>query len=114
MLLGVSDQARYRDVCIDLRAGDVAVIYTDGLTEARAGEELFGLERVKEILDRHAHERSSRILAALVNHARGFADRPLDDLTVLVLKQLADPLPAPSSIDEFSTKVSRMAADTRG
>ena len=91
ILLGVSDGAHYPDVSIDLGAGDVVVLYTDGLTEARAGSEMFGPERVREILDRHAHERASRILAALVGGVRAFADRPEDDLTVLVLKQLADP-----------------------
>jgi serine phosphatase RsbU (regulator of sigma subunit) len=49
---------------------------------------------VREILERHAHERASRILDALVTRVRAFADSPLDDLTVLVLKQLANPPPA--------------------
>ncbi len=93
MLLGVSEEARYRDTCVDLKSGDVTLIYTDGLTEARLGEELFGIDRVREVLDRHAHERAGRILEALVASVRAFADRPLDDLTVVVLKQLADPPP---------------------
>jgi sigma-B regulation protein RsbU (phosphoserine phosphatase) len=114
MLLGVSDQARYRDVCVELRAGDLAVFYTDGLTEARAGEEMFGLERVCEVLDRHAHERAARILAALVAGVRAFVDRPLDDLTVLVLKQLADPLPAVSEAGEIPLKSTRRPAENRG
>jgi len=114
ILLGVSDQARYRDRCVDLRAGDVAVIYTDGLSEARSGEELFGPDGIREVLDRHAHERAGRILEALVARVRGFAGRPLDDLTVLVLKQLADPLPVGSRPVENPLKFALLPADDRG
>ena len=93
MLLGVSGQARYDDVCIELREGDLVLIHTDGLTEAQSGTDLFGIERVREVVARHAHERPGRIVQALIGAVRAFSDRPLDDLTVLVLKQLADPIP---------------------
>jgi len=111
MLLGVSDQAHYRDATIELRSGDLTLIYTDGLTEAQAGDELFGLDRVREVLDRHAHERAGRIVQALQAAVRGFSDRPLDDLTVLVLKQLADPLPATRGQGEIALKRLSLAAD---
>ena len=91
VLLGVHADAVYRDAWRDLGRGDVAVVYTDGLTEAQRGGELFGVERVQEVLDAHAGRRASEILAALIAAVRGFADRPLDDLTVVVLKQLTDP-----------------------
>ena len=35
-------------------------LYTDGLTEARAGKELFGEERVFELLARFADRRRAR------------------------------------------------------
>lgn len=91
VLLGVRADAVYRDAWRDLGRGDVAVVYTDGLTEAQRGDELFGVERVQDVLDAHAGRRASEILAALITAVRGFADRPLDDLTVVVLKQLTDP-----------------------
>jgi serine phosphatase RsbU (regulator of sigma subunit) len=111
MLLGVSEQAQYRDTCLDLQAGDVVLIYTDGLTEARLGEDLFGIDRVREVLDRHAHERAGRILEALVASVRAFADRPLDDLTVVVLKQLADARPAARGVGQVPLKPAAPAAD---
>ena len=95
LLLGVRSDSHYPDCLVELRAGDVLVIYTDGLTEARRGEEMFGPERVHKVLDRIAHRRAVDILGALVDAVRGFADGPLDDLTVVVLKQLADPAMAP-------------------
>lgn len=114
MLLGVSGRACYQDVRVGLRAGDVALIHTDGLTEAQRGDELFGSERVRQVLDRHAHERAGRIVEALIGAVRAFSDRPLDDLTVLVLKQLADPMPAPAGAVQEPLKANRGPAETRG
>ena len=97
LLLGVSHQARYADALVQLRAGDVAVLHTDGLTEARRGDELFGLERVWPVLEANAHRRSRDVLEALLAAVKAFAEPPLDDLTILVLKQLAAPAPVPQS-----------------
>jgi serine phosphatase RsbU (regulator of sigma subunit) len=88
VLLGVSAAADYRSASTQLGAGDLVVVYTDGLTEAQRGEELFGVERVRALVDRHAARRSADILRALVQAVRDWADRPLDDLTVVVMKQL--------------------------
>ncbi len=94
VLLGVSPEAAYPDVCVEMGAGDVAVLYTDGLTEARRGDELFGVERVREVLGRQSRRRAADIVDALLAAVRAWADPPLDDLTVVVLKQLTDPVRA--------------------
>jgi sigma-B regulation protein RsbU (phosphoserine phosphatase) len=97
-VLGVSRQATYPDRRVELRAGDLVLIYTDGLTEARQGQTQFGIERVREVVEAHAHRRAAQILEALIEAVREFAEPPLDDLTVVVLKQLTDPVrsrPAP-------------------
>jgi serine phosphatase RsbU (regulator of sigma subunit) len=91
ILLGVRPDAHYPDARVDLQMGDVMLLHTDGLTEARCGQELFGAERVRALVDRTAHRRAADILDALIQEVRAFTDRPLDDLTVVVLKQLADP-----------------------
>jgi serine phosphatase RsbU (regulator of sigma subunit) len=103
VLLGVDPDADYPEARVDLAAGDLVLIYTDGLTEARRGDDLFGVERLREIVDRHAHRRAADVIEALVRAARGWADHPLDDLTVVVLKQLADPPAAPSRIHRLRT-----------
>ncbi len=108
-VLGVSPQASYPDRRIELRAGDVVLIYTDGLTEARRGQTLFGIERVRDLLEVHAHRRAAQILEALLNAVGEFAEPPLDDLTVVVLKQLADPVRARAP---GTLKFRRAAADT--
>ncbi|HYM81493.1 MAG TPA: SpoIIE family protein phosphatase [Candidatus Limnocylindria bacterium] len=113
-LLGVSADSRYPDASVELRSGDVAVLYTDGLTEARRGEELFGTEGLRAVLEQHAHRRAAHILEATLDAVRRFADRPLDDLTVLVLKQLADPPAAALAAERTPLKWRLASADTRG
>lgn len=93
--LGVRDGARYPEVEVEMEAGDVAVLHTDGLTEARRGDEMFGVDRVARVIAANAHRRARDILDALLAEVRAFAGAPLDDLTVLVLKQLADPRRGP-------------------
>ncbi len=89
LLLGVQEGSSYPVGTIELEPGDVLVVYTDGLTEATRAGELFGDEQVWCLLDQHAHRRAADIVEELMRGVRAWADVPLDDLTVVVLKQLA-------------------------
>ena len=91
VLLGVTPQALYADACVELGPGDVIVIYTDGLSEARRGDELFGTRRLREVVDAHAGATAAELMRALLDAAQAFTDQPLDDVTVVVLKQIATP-----------------------
>ena len=114
VLLGVTPQATYEDACVELGPGDVIVLYTDGLSEARRGDDLFGTRRLREVVDAHAGRGAPDIMRELLSAAQAFADQPLDDVTVVVLKQLARPGgrrrggPDPSQI---ALKFERAAAD---
>ena len=115
LLLGVRPNSHYPDARVELGAGDLALIHTDGLTEARRGDELFGVERVRRIVDRNAHRRAVDILQALLRSVRAFSDGPLDDLTVVVLKQLADPARSPSRpASPIGLKLATQSADGLG
>jgi serine phosphatase RsbU (regulator of sigma subunit) len=114
VLLGVSADASYPDACVDLDAGDLVVVYTDGLTEARRGEELFGVERVRRVLDRTARQRAVDVLEALLSEVRDFADHPLDDLTVVVLRQLTQPARIRPSVAQKTLKWRATPADAMG
>jgi PAS domain S-box-containing protein len=80
-----------------LSPGDILVLYTDGIKEARrsrlhpdAGEE-FGLDRIVEAVRLNAAKSSEEIVKALCEQARAYsAPDPLeDDLTLLVVKALS-------------------------
>ena len=92
-LLGVQRGTRYADRCLELGRGELLVVHTDGLTEAQRGDELFGMDRTRSLLRREGDRRAVDVLDTLVREVRAFADQPLDDLTLVVLRQLAS-LPA--------------------
>jgi serine phosphatase RsbU (regulator of sigma subunit) len=91
LLLGVSPLARYTVSGVELDAGDVVVVSTDGLSEASRDGEMFGEDGIRAVLDAHGHRRASDVVEELVAAVRAWADGPLDDLTVVVLKQLTRP-----------------------
>jgi sigma-B regulation protein RsbU (phosphoserine phosphatase) len=72
---------------IQLARGDLIVLYTDGITEARRGQDCFGQPRlIAEVQKRHAQpvdEILSGIMQAVLDHRAG---RLLDDATMLVLR----------------------------
>jgi sigma-B regulation protein RsbU (phosphoserine phosphatase) len=89
MIIGMFPHANYEEAKVDLRSGDVLVLFTDGVTEAlNPDEEEFGEGRLKNLLRRVAHlpveEMSTQISQALtkwIAHAEQH-----DDLTFLVMK----------------------------
>ena len=88
-LLGVQDGARYPLATAELEPGDVLLVYTDGLSEAARQGEPFGDEQLWQVFDRHAHRRAADVVEELMTAVRAWSDGPLDDLTIVVLKQLA-------------------------
>ena len=114
VLLGVMPDARYGDASIDLEAGDIVVLYTDGLTEALRGEEMFGPERLAAALQQCSERRASDIVRSLLHAVQAFTDQPLDDLTVVVLKQLSVPVRSANGRLQKSLKWRTAAADVAG
>jgi phosphoserine phosphatase RsbU/P len=91
LAMGLVPGARYDEQAIDLRPGEMLVIYSDGATEAmNAAGEFFGEERLAAqfagLASLTAAEAGRRILAA-VDAFTGDA-RPYDDLSLVVLKRL--------------------------
>jgi sigma-B regulation protein RsbU (phosphoserine phosphatase) len=82
VLLGRFD-ARYTTTLTDLIPGDRIVAFTDGITEARnARDEMFGEERLKEILRGNA---TTEDVLAAVHRWRGNAIEDADDLTIVIV-----------------------------
>jgi len=87
-LLALDPAGTYYSREIPLRPGDVLVMYTDGLTEARAGEQLFGEERVAAILRRDPGEDVTALCKTMLEAARDFSDEPLgDDVAILAIRR---------------------------
>jgi serine phosphatase RsbU (regulator of sigma subunit) len=91
--LGVMEEAEYQDSVFDLARNDKAMVFTDGVTEARdvrSGE--FGLEAVKKIILEHGRASSDRILKAtkeeLFRFSSGAAQH--DDITIVVIENRKD------------------------
>jgi phosphoserine phosphatase RsbU/P len=89
MIIGMFPQSSYEEAVVDLRTGDVLILFTDGVPEAlNPAEEEFGEERLKEALVRLSGlpvgEMSSRLLQEL---KQWISDAPQhDDLTFVLMK----------------------------
>jgi sigma-B regulation protein RsbU (phosphoserine phosphatase) len=90
LVLGIQPNEPYREQRTHLGAGDLLVLYSDGVTEARnAAEQEFGEERLIAVLKRHSHEPAQAIIDAVMDSLTRFAaGAPLnDDVTLVVAKR---------------------------
>lgn len=87
--LGFVDVATYESEDLVLASGDVLLLYTDGITEAADAElDMFGEQRLQEVLVRNAGEPAAAILAAVRTALARFTGRERydDDVSMLVVK----------------------------
>ncbi|MDQ6641737.1 MAG: SpoIIE family protein phosphatase [Actinomycetota bacterium] len=81
--LGLVDDPRLTDTFLRVEAGDLLCLFTDGLVEARCGEDEFGDERAMAILA-GAGDQPYAVVHALSDAVRRFHPGALrDDLTLL-------------------------------
>ncbi|MCE2531706.1 MAG: serine/threonine-protein phosphatase, partial [Acidimicrobiia bacterium] len=87
-LLMLEQSSGYFSREIPLMRGDVAVLYTDGLIEARRGDDQFGEEAVAMLLRREPLLDPSELCRHLLEAARDFSDTPLgDDVAILAVRR---------------------------
>jgi serine phosphatase RsbU (regulator of sigma subunit) len=86
-LLGAFENGHWLPATVQLQGGDVLVLYTDGVLDARGDDSRFGEERLEAALTgtTSAAEAVERIRAALFEFAGGEQD---DDTAVLALQKL--------------------------
>jgi len=101
MALGMFEDATYTAGSVDLDAGDVLVMYSDGITEAEDGfDQPFDEAGVQAVVDgpgwASAKELGWALFQAVETHSQ--ERRLLDDLTVLVARRL---LPIPQQTTEM-------------
>ncbi|MEG5052209.1 MULTISPECIES: SpoIIE family protein phosphatase [unclassified Microcoleus] len=75
---------------VHLRSGDVVVLYTDGITEAKNMDKvLYGLDRLIEVIEINWQRSAAEIRHAVIKDVRSHIgeQKVFDDITLLVLKQ---------------------------
>jgi len=75
---------------LSLTPGDIVVLYTDGITEAfNQDEEQYGLERLCEAIEKNRSLSAQDIRQAVIADVRAYMGEqiPLDDITLLIVKQ---------------------------
>ena len=86
--IGIFKEQKYASSHVEFLSGDVAVLLTDGLTEAaNESEEEYGLERVKEQVVKHSREPLKALCEVLLREARKFG-KQMDDQSVLLVRRL--------------------------
>lgn len=88
--LGVSIEATYLDDQTRMHKGDVLVLYTDGIIEARHDKELFGQARLFDLITRkNAKVPTKELPDVIINKADEFARGSLsDDIAILTISLL--------------------------
>ncbi len=76
-----------REVALD--SGDLLLLYTDGLAEARSGQQLFGEDRIAAFIRRDPGISADVLCKSLLAAARDFSDAPLrDDVAILAIRKV--------------------------
>ncbi len=86
---GISDTEQYKEHECVLQPGDSIVFYTDGISEARRGGEMFGMEGIEKTIKACTQFQPNDIIKALLEAASDFADGHLtDDIAVVAITRL--------------------------
>jgi serine phosphatase RsbU (regulator of sigma subunit) len=86
--LGLFEDSAFEERALGLMAGDVIVLYTDGVTDMVGRDQtMFELPRLIKLVHDHAHESAQAIMGAIRTALDGFADpaEPVDDVTLVVV-----------------------------
>ncbi|MFA9565982.1 MAG: PP2C family protein-serine/threonine phosphatase [Acidimicrobiales bacterium] len=87
-LLMLDPSGRYDSYEIPLDRGDLVLLYTDGLTEARNGEQFFGEDRVAQAVRRDPGVAPDVLCKSLLDSAVDFAGGPVpDDVAILAVRK---------------------------
>jgi serine phosphatase RsbU (regulator of sigma subunit) len=88
-LISLVPDADFSSREIPLERSDLALLYTDGLAEARNGDQLFGEERIANMLRREVGSDLQVLCKSLMEAAEDFAADPLtDDTAILAIRRL--------------------------
>lgn len=85
MVIGLFDEPDLGRVELTLEPGDLALFYTDGLTEARRGRELFGVEGVASALQASVSDATAAV-TKVHESVEAWQDHQADDAAMLAAR----------------------------
>ena len=89
MGIGIRERQVYREETLRMTAGDILLLYTDGLTETRGpAAEMLGEARLAQALGRYRRASAWEIVTSLLGEAEAFSGggAQADDIALVVLK----------------------------
>jgi len=86
--LGMFHEVDFSATRLHMETGDMLLLYTDGLSEARCADEEYGVDRVTRVVRQASAKRPAELVAACLSDLRAFVDGPsLDDLTLVSIQR---------------------------
>ncbi|MEG1582411.1 MAG: SpoIIE family protein phosphatase, partial [Cetobacterium sp.] len=88
--IGFLDDYSYKQGELKINVGDIVVYYTDGITEAEnSKKELFGIDRLKNVILENHHLSSREIKQKLLFEINNFQNgcEQNDDITFVIIKR---------------------------
>lgn len=82
--LGAMPESSYRDTAHPINPGNMLVLYTDGVIEARRGDDIFGEERLVRALGRNRHRSVDALPSCLLQEVLSFCGDTLTDDTAML------------------------------
>jgi serine phosphatase RsbU (regulator of sigma subunit) len=87
--VGILPGQTYAEEMIQLASQDLLVMYTDGVTEAKAAHgEMFGIERLKQLVKQHSSLSAHDLFVKIEDGIKAFIGQapPFDDMTLIVIR----------------------------
>jgi len=97
MPIGYSPDSRYAEKSVMLSPGDTLFLYTDGIVEAKRGDQAVSIEGLQDLLFRHAHLSPRQMVERICEETSGLADTELRD-DIAVIAASVGPRPAGQSL----------------
>lgn len=91
MPIGYSEDCTYDERCVKLEENDTLLLYTDGITEAKRGNELFSTDGLQDLLFKHKTTDPSELVELICEEAHRFTEGDLrDDVAVIAVTFLTE------------------------
>ncbi|WP_100012753.1 PP2C family protein-serine/threonine phosphatase [Lentibacillus sediminis] len=88
IVLGVTPDTEYQQYELPIYPGDMVVLLTDGVTEARDGERFIETEELLDVIKQYADLPAQEMVQQVYKHFERLQDFQLrDDFTLLILKK---------------------------